>query len=75
MLDQKTKETLKKTVGGVDVYDHALARELRLIKAEHPDYIEIVNAMAYHGDGTDKMPYFGAILTIEGFKAISGFNT
>lgn len=69
---------------GADVYDYGLARTLRGIqwrglpvvdykdnpKAERvPDALfDITEPKNYKGDGTDEVPYFGAIATRYGIK-------
>jgi hypothetical protein len=62
---------------GADVYDYALALNLRQVQRLHPDLITITQPQAYEGDGTDQMPYFGAILTDLGRQCVetSRFST
>lgn len=54
---------------GADVYAYGLAGALREVERIAPEYISIGRAQMYRGDGTDRMPYFGAIATKAGVKA------
>lgn len=72
LTDQECN-ALRAAVGGVDVYSYTLAKELRRIKKEHPGYLDICKPMN-KGSGTTRPPYFGCILTVEGFKAVSGIK-
>lgn len=58
---------------GVDVYSRPIAVLLREVSREKPEWIEITKPMMYDGDGTDQVPYFGAILTPEGLNAVDEF--
>lgn len=58
---------------GADIYSMPIARLLRDVQKEKPDWIEITKPMMYDGDGTDHMPYFGAILTADGLNAMDEF--
>lgn len=58
---------------GADIYSYAIAHDLREVQRERPEWIEITKPMMYDGDGTDKMPYFGAILTPAGLDAMDNF--
>lgn len=58
---------------GADIYSYAIASRLRDVQREKPKYIEITKPMMYDGDGTDQMPYFGAILTPAGLEAMDKF--
>lgn len=55
---------------GADVHSYALAKTLRQIEREFPALIRIGPLMMYQGDGTDRMPYFGAIATADGKRAL-----
>jgi hypothetical protein len=55
---------------GADVYDRGLAAELRDVERRFPNLIKITEPMMYKGDGTDRVPYFGAIATPAGKRAI-----
>lgn len=57
--------------GGADVYSYTLAKTLRGVEQRHPDLIDIGKPMQYQGDGTDQVPYFGAILTAAGRDALA----
>lgn len=48
---------------GADIYGLGLAQALRGIERDYPSYISICKPMAYNGDGADRMPYFGAIVS------------
>lgn len=58
---------------GADIYSMPLASLLREVKNERPEWIEITKPMMYDGDGTDQVPYFGAILTPDGLNAMDEF--
>ena len=66
------KEAMRLVEHGADIYDYTSARVLREVEKRHPKFISIGPAMMYKGDGTDRMPYFGAILTEAGRKALRG---
>lgn len=55
---------------GADVYSFAIAGALREVQRRWPNWIQIGKAQMYDGDGTDQMPYFGAILTDAGKTAL-----
>lgn len=57
--------------GGADVYSRRLAMTLREVEKRHPDLIDICKPMQYQGDGTDQVPFFGAILTAAGRDALA----
>lgn len=57
---------------GADVHSYTLARTLRRIQQVHPELLDIGPLQMYQGDGTGRMPYFGAILTAVGKRAIRG---
>lgn len=54
---------------GADIYDRALAGVLRDIERKYPRLIHIGRPQMYQVDGTDQMPYFGAIATAAGRAA------
>ena len=70
MLTNEQIEILRKIKSGADIYDYMTAKILRTIEKNFPSLICITKPMMYQGDGTDQMPYFGAILTKDGKKAI-----
>ena len=59
-------EAMKAVSEGADVYAYGLAHRLREVQRYDSSLIDIGKARAYDGDGTDQMPYFGAILTAKG---------
>jgi len=71
MLSEEMVDVMSQVQEGADVYSLCLAKELRRVEKEFPDYIHIGDPRAYKGDGVDQMPYFGAILTASGRDAIS----
>lgn len=66
------KKAMEQVEKGADIYDYETARVLRQVEKRHPKFIHIGQAMMYKGDGTDRMPYFGAILKPAGIKALRG---
>lgn len=71
MLTEDEKAALRAVEDGADVYSYALARTLRIIDQRRPGLVDICDPQAYHGDGTDQVPYFGAILTDAGKAALN----
>lgn len=59
---------------GADIYSRALAKHLRSLHEAFPELIEITEPMMYDGDGTDQVPYFGAILTQAGKNVVEGLQ-
>lgn len=61
--------------GGADVYGYFLAKTLREMQSEYPrahkKYFQITEPQQYKGDGTDQVPYFGAIATVFGIYEAS----
>lgn len=55
---------------GADVYSWSLAGALRKVEAKRPSLIDITEPKMYDGDGTDRVPYFGAIATPQGVEAV-----
>lgn len=70
-LTRNEIDALSAIVNGADVYDRALAGELRQVEKDHPELISIGKPQMYRGNGTDRMPYFGAICTDAGVAAIA----
>lgn len=62
-LTESQIKTMAAVSEGADVYGYGSATDLRAVQRECPDLITITKPQAYEGDGTDRMPYFGAILT------------
>lgn len=58
---------------GADVYSRLIAELLTEVSRARPGWIEITKPMMYDGDGTDQVPYFGAILTPDGLEAMDQF--
>jgi hypothetical protein len=56
-------KSMAAVANGADVYNYGIALDLREVKSARPELIKITKPQAYSGDGTDEMPYFGAILT------------
>ena len=59
---------------GADVYSYALAKELRELQQRFPTFIDIGELEMYQGDGTGVVPYFGAIATAAGKRALRGLR-
>src|SRR5574340_1198704 len=59
---------LRKVEHGADVYAYGIARDLRAIQRKAPELVSIGKPRMYRGDGTDRVPYFGAIATAAGRK-------
>lgn len=55
---------------GADVHSRELAGALREIERRYPSLIQIVGLQMYRGDGTGVVPFFGAIATVEGRRAL-----
>ena len=64
-------ESLTAVANGADVYNYGIAIDLRQVQQSHPELITITKPQAYEGDGTDQMPYFGAILTELGRQCVA----
>ncbi|NRN26727.1 hypothetical protein [Photorhabdus heterorhabditis] len=64
-------EALAGVTNGADIYSYPLAIQLRAIERDFPSYILICEPQVYNGDGTDTMPYFGAITTLEGNRYLN----
>ena len=71
-LTEEKIEALKQIEKGADIYSYPLASMLRKIEKENPTLIIITKPMMYRGDGSDQMPYFGAICTREGEAVLKG---
>jgi hypothetical protein len=61
---------MREVRNGADVYNYGIAGRLREVQRRWPHWISIGKAQMYAGDGTDQMPYFGAILTDAGKAAL-----
>lgn len=69
-LTEKQIAALEAVKKGADVYSYSLARTLRALDQEHPGLVHIGNPRMYKGDGTDVVPYFGAITSEAGKKLL-----
>lgn len=58
------------TRADADVHSYSLAKTLREIEQRYPTLISIGPLRMYRGEGTDRMPYFGAIATAAGKRAL-----
>lgn len=72
-ISVETLDAMRRVWDGADVYSRDIASRLRAVKNFHPQLIEIGDARMYKGDGTDRMPYFGAILTDLGKRFVNPF--
>ena len=70
-LTRNEIDALSAIVNGADVYDRALAGELRQVEKDHPELISIGKPQMYKGTGVDRVPYFGAVCTAAGRAAIA----
>lgn len=73
-MNRIQKQALAAVRDGADIYSYALAGTLRKIERDHPEMIHIGEPQMYKGDGTDRVPYFGAIATEAGRDACSEFS-
>lgn len=73
-MKSKLIKALIDVQNGADIYSLLLAEQLREIEKQHPEYIDICKPQAYTGDGSDQMPYFGAIATKAGCAFIESLN-
>lgn len=73
-LSNEEKDALKAIENGADVYDRIIAQTLRKLEREHPDWVNLGDAMNAPEDGAKQQPYFGAILTAKGKKALKGIE-
>ena len=69
-MTHKEREALKSVRGGADIFSLSLARTLRDIEKHESGLVTITKAMGDYQ--VDKpRPYFGAILTGKGKKALT----
>lgn len=68
-LTDEQLDALMLVKDGADVYIRPIAGLLRGL--EKTGHVEITKPMMYRGDGTDQMPYFGAIATKKGLQALN----
>jgi len=71
-LTTRQIESMAAVTDGADVYNYGIAVDLRQVQQSHPELITIAQPQAYKGDGTDQVPYFGAILTYLGRQVVGG---
>lgn len=69
-LTKKEIEAMQQVKDGADVYNYGLAGLLRSVQRKDPSLIDIGKPREYRGNGADRVPYFGAILTKAGQSAI-----
>lgn len=53
---------------GADIYSLGDATLLRSVEKKCKDWVQIGKPQMYRGDGTDRVPYFGAIATATGYR-------
>lgn len=68
-LSAYEREVMQSVSQGADVWGYLEASTLRSIKRRFPEYVQIVQAME-KPSGEKRQPYFGAILTVAGRKAL-----
>ncbi|WP_261122558.1 hypothetical protein [Serratia quinivorans] len=73
-MEQRLIDALDSVRGGADIYARHIAMQLREIQKLHPEYINICKPMAYEGDGSDQVPFFGAIATPAGIEFLNTEN-
>lgn len=69
-IPQRLLKALALVRDGADVHSYSLAKDLRELQRRFPTTIDIGRLEMYRGDGTGIVPYFGAIATAEGKKAL-----
>jgi len=58
---------------GADIFNRSLAARLRAIERAHPTFLDICPPMGTYGVN-DVYPYFGAICTAEGKRALTQYE-
>ena len=69
-LTKREQASMRQVKNGADVWDYGIASDLRAVQRKAPSLISIGKPMMYRGTGVDRMPYFGAILTPAGRRAL-----
>ena len=69
-LTAEMKAVMRQIANGGDVWGYGEARCLREVERRWPSLITITKAMNAPKDGAAQQPYYGAILTDAGRKAI-----
>jgi hypothetical protein len=69
-MNKERIEAMQAVAGGADVRSYLWAKELRAVEKEHPEWIDIVPCRMGPYGVKEKHPYFGAILTNAGTKAL-----
>lgn len=69
-LTKAEKQALKSISDGADICSPVLARTLRDIEKHHPELLTICGPMGTYAVH-EKLPYFGAITTAAGRKAVA----
>lgn len=62
-------ESMRAVADGADVLAYGIARDLRAVQKSHPEFI-MIGRRQHRYSVTEKLPYFGAILTDAGRAAI-----
>lgn len=76
MITKEHIELMADILDGADIYGLRDARMIREIKKHNPGWVEILSIedmekkLSREFDGTKRLPYFGAILTPEGERAM-----
>lgn len=73
VLTESQWSALFSVAHGADIYDRQVAAALRNVEKLAPGLVDITKPMMYHGDGTDRVPYFGAIATKKGKAALKKY--
>ena len=69
-LTAEEKKVMRQIVKGADIWGRYEAGIIRYIEREFPGLVTVTKAMNAPEDGAKQQPYFGAILTLAGLKAI-----
>ena len=69
-LTVEEKKVMRQIANGADIWEYYEARIIRGIERDLPSLVTITKAMNAPEDGAQRQPYFGAILTPAGLKAI-----
>ncbi len=69
-VPQRLLKSLALVKDGADVHSYQIAKDIREIEKRFPSLVSIGALQMYQGDGTGIVPYFGAIATPEGKRAL-----
>ncbi len=72
-MDKKHFNVMEEITEGAEVFGREEAILLREVQQAHPEWIAITEPMGEY-TGTERMPYFGAILKKEGISALKNWK-